>query len=60
MRLRVPVAPSAPVLTPTMTLRQALAMMLQSEAQIGVVIEGDRYLGVLTLAKIGKMIRSDT
>jgi hypothetical protein len=42
-----------------MTLRQALAMMLQSDAQVGVVFDGDRYVGVLTLAKIGKMIRSD-
>ncbi|MEA2660749.1 MAG: osmoprotectant transport system ATP-binding protein [Chloroflexota bacterium] len=57
--LRETVDPNAPRLTPTMTLRQALAMMLQSDAQVGVVFDGDRYVGVLTLAKIGKMIRSD-
>ena len=54
------VAPSAPRLAPAMTLRQALAMMLQSDTQIGAVYDGDRYVGVLTLAKIGKMIRTAT
>jgi hypothetical protein len=33
--------------------------MLQHEALLGVVVDGDRYLGILTLAKIGKMIRSE-
>jgi osmoprotectant transport system ATP-binding protein len=56
--IREKVDASAPILTPSMTLRTALSMMLQSEAQIGVVLDGDRYLGVLTLAKIGDMIRS--
>lgn len=51
---------SAPVLGPSTTLRDALARMLASDAQLGVVVDGERYLGVLTLAKIGKMIRSDT
>ncbi|MEP6695193.1 MAG: ABC transporter ATP-binding protein, partial [Chloroflexota bacterium] len=51
---------NAPVLSPATTLRDALARMLTSEAQVGVVVDGGRYLGVLTLAKIGKMIRSDT
>jgi len=50
---------NAPVLSPATTLREALARMLASEAQVGVVMDGERYLGVLTLAKIGKMIRSD-
>ncbi len=49
----------APVLAPSMTLRQALALMLQREARYGVVLDGGRYLGVLSLAKIGSMIRSD-
>jgi len=57
--IRETVDPSAPVLRPSMTLRQALALMLQNDAQLGVVVDGDRYLGILTLAKIGKMIRSD-
>ena len=53
------VDPNAPVLTASMTLRAALAVLLQSDAQVGVVLDGDRYLGVLTLAKIGRMIRSE-
>jgi osmoprotectant transport system ATP-binding protein len=57
--IRERVQPNAPVLRPEMTLRQALALMLQSDASVGVVVDNDRYLGVLTLAKIGKMIRSD-
>ncbi len=50
---------NAPVLAPSTTLRDALVRMLASESQIGVVVDGDRYLGVLTLARIGNMIRSD-
>ncbi|HEV2010851.1 MAG TPA: ABC transporter ATP-binding protein [Candidatus Limnocylindria bacterium] len=57
--IRATVDRNAPVLAPSMTLRQALVLMLESEAQIGTVVDGDRYLGVLTLASIGKMIRSD-
>jgi osmoprotectant transport system ATP-binding protein len=57
--IREQVATNAPVLKPSMTLRQALALMLQSDASVGVVVDNGRYLGVLTLAKIGKMIRSD-
>ncbi|MDP9282884.1 MAG: ABC transporter ATP-binding protein [Chloroflexota bacterium] len=56
---RASVSSNAPVLSPTSTLRDALVRMLASEAQVGVVLDGQRYLGVLTLAKIGKMIRSD-
>jgi hypothetical protein len=33
--------------------------MLANEAQVGVVMDGKRYVGVLTLAKIGKIIRGD-
>ena len=50
---------NAPVLAPAMSLRQALALMLHRGASAGVVVDGDRYLGVLELAKIAKMIRSD-
>jgi osmoprotectant transport system ATP-binding protein len=57
--IREKVDPNAPVLAPSMTLRQALAVMLQREAALGVVVDGSHYVGVLTLAKIGKMIRSD-
>src|SRR5207247_2256583 len=53
-----PVDPSrldgAPVLAPSMTLRDALAEMLASETQVGMVRDGDRYLGVLTLSHIGR------
>jgi osmoprotectant transport system ATP-binding protein len=56
-----PVDPSqldgAPVLSPAMTLRDALAEMLASETQVGMVREGDRYLGVLTLSHIGRLLR---
>ena len=56
---RTAVDGNAPVLAPAMTLRDALIRMLASEAQVGVVVDGERFVGVLTLAKIGKMIRSD-
>src|SRR5947207_8184340 len=49
----------APVLKPSTTLRDALAAMLSSEAQVGVVKDGDRFVGVLTLSTIGKMLRSE-
>jgi osmoprotectant transport system ATP-binding protein len=50
---------SAPVLSPAMSLRDALAVMLSSEAQEGAVMDGDRYLGALTLPRIGRMLRVD-
>jgi osmoprotectant transport system ATP-binding protein len=57
--IREKVDANAPILAPEMNLRQALGLMFQHDAQLGVVVDGDRYVGVLTLAKIGKMIRSD-
>jgi osmoprotectant transport system ATP-binding protein len=57
---RSSVSSNAPVLSPATTLRDALARMLASEAQVGIVMDGDRYLGVLTLSTIGHMIRDDT
>jgi CBS domain-containing protein len=57
---RSSVSSNAPVLSPGTTLRDALARMLASEAQVGVIVDGDRYLGVLTLSTIGRMIRDDT
>ena len=56
---RAAVSPNAPILSPASTLRDALVRMLASEAQVGVVVDGDRYLGVLTLSTIGRMIRDD-
>ena len=57
---RATVPSNAPVLSPAATLREALARMLASEAQVGVVVDRDRYLGVLTLSTIARMIREDT
>src|SRR3989442_6909799 len=58
-----PVDPSrfdgAPVLSPGMSLRDALAEMLSSETQVGMVRDGDRYLGVLTLSHIGRLLRTE-
>src|SRR5207253_5437362 len=58
-----PIDPSrldgAPVLSPAMSLRDALAEMLVSETQTGMVRDGDRYLGVLTLSHIGRLLRSE-
>ena len=56
---RTSLDPKAPVLQASRSLREALARMLESGFQMAAVLDGDRYLGVLTLAKIGKMIRSD-
>ena len=56
---RAAVSRNAPILSPASTLRDALVRMLASEAQVGVVVDGDRYLGVLTLSTIGRMIRDD-
>ena len=54
------VDPRAPVLSASTTLRDALARMLEREVQQAPVVDdGDGYLGVLTLAKIAKMLRSD-
>jgi osmoprotectant transport system ATP-binding protein len=64
VELDPPVDPSqldgAPVLKPSTNLRDALAAMLSSEAQVGLVKDGDRYVGVLTLSTIGKMLRTET
>src|SRR5712692_3747894 len=58
-----PIDPSrldgAPVLTPAMSLRDALAEMLASETQMGMVRDGDNYLGVLTLSHIGRLLRTE-
>jgi len=58
-----PIDPSrlegAPVLSPSMSLRDALAEMLASETQVGMVRDGDRYLGVLTLSHIGRLLRTE-
>src|SRR5881396_254996 len=49
----------APVLAPGMSLRDALSEMLASETQVGMVRDGDRYLGVLTLSHIGRLLRTE-
>jgi osmoprotectant transport system ATP-binding protein len=57
--LRERLGPDVLVLAPTDTLRRALTRMLETDSQLAVVQEGATYLGVLTIAKIGKMIRTD-
>ena len=49
----------APVLKPSMSLRDALSVMLASGAQNAAVVDGDRYLGCLSLTKIGAMLRTE-
>ncbi len=49
---------NAPVVAPSTTLREALARMLEHDTQTAVVVDGDRYLGVLTLSTIGRMLRT--
>jgi len=49
----------APVLPSSMSLRDALAVMLSSEAQEAPVMDGDRYLGALSLQQIGRILRVD-
>ena len=51
--------PAAPVVAPANTLREALVRMLEADAGAAVVMDGERYLGILTLHKIGRMLRSD-
>jgi len=57
---RASLDPRAPIVRSSTTLREALVRMLESGFQMAAVVDGERYVGVLTLAKIGKMIRSDT
>jgi osmoprotectant transport system ATP-binding protein len=56
---RASLDPQAPVVRPSTTLRDALVRMLESGSNVAKVVDGERYAGALTLAKIGKMIRSD-
>jgi osmoprotectant transport system ATP-binding protein len=56
---RASLGPDVPVVRPSTTLRDALARMLESGSVVAAVVDADRYVGALTLAKIGKMIRSD-
>jgi len=53
------VEPKAPRLEPSMSLRDALARLLTSESELGLVYEDGRFRGALTLRQIGHMIRSD-
>jgi osmoprotectant transport system ATP-binding protein len=46
-------------LAPQMSLRDALALMLSSQADAAVVKDDGRPLGVLTLHQIGAMLRTD-
>jgi osmoprotectant transport system ATP-binding protein len=48
-----------PVLPPSATLREALIAMLASDAPQVIVEEAGRYRGVLTLRKIGQIVRGE-
>jgi osmoprotectant transport system ATP-binding protein len=48
-----------PTLATSMSLRDALAVMLSSQAESALVKDGDRSVGVLRLAKIGEMLRTE-
>ena len=57
---RAAVDQRAPVLSSHTTMREALARMLEREVQQAAVQDdGGRYLGVLTLGQIAKMLRSE-
>ena len=59
---RAGVDPRAPELKASTTLRDALAVMLEREVQQAPVVDDNdgRYLGVLTLVQISKMLGSQT
>jgi osmoprotectant transport system ATP-binding protein len=56
---RADVAPGTPVLPPSATLRDALIAMLANDAQQVVVEDAGSYRGVLTLRKIGQIVRGE-
>ena len=57
---RASVDPAAPVLAAGATLRDALLRMLERDARQAVVVDdGGGHLGVLTLAQVSRMLRSD-
>ena len=49
----------APVVSAATSLRDALAAMLTADAREAAVVDGDRYLGAITLPKIGAMLRGE-
>ena len=49
----------APTLSPATSVRDALAAMLVADARAAAVVDGDRYLGAITLPAIGRMLRGD-
>jgi len=49
----------APTIAPSTTVRDALAAMLVADARAAAVVDGDRYLGAITLPAIGRMLRGD-
>ncbi len=54
---RASLDPGAPTLPPSMTLRDALAQLVANGSTAGAVVDGERYIGALTLATIGKILR---
>ena len=54
---RASLDPGAPTLPSSMTLRDALAQLVANGSTAGAVVDGERYIGALTLATIGKILR---
>jgi len=49
----------APTLSPSTSVRDALAAMLVADARAAAVVDGGKYLGAITLPAIGRMLRGD-
>src|SRR5438270_6525243 len=58
-----PVDPSPldgpPTLSPSTSVRDALAALLVADARAAAVVDGSNYLGAITLPAIGRMLRGD-
>ena len=50
---------AAPTLSPSTSVRDALAALLVADARAAAVVDGSNYLGAITLPAIGRMLRGD-
>ena len=50
---------AAPMLSPSTSVRDALAALLVADARAAAVVDGSNYLGAITLPAIGRMLRGD-
>jgi len=50
---------AAPTLSPSTSVRDALAALLVADARAAGVVDGSNYLGAITLPAIGRMLRGD-